>query len=104
MRMTKETFDLCIKKMEERTRTFHGTKADLIPKLRTHLAALRSDPSVKDADRRFIWNSAYCLLSVKFICDELYNNADLNDDHIYTAMKKLLNEFFETDDFLKFFS
>lgn len=101
MKMTAETYALCLARMKERTK-LHGGKEELSIKIKAHRKALHETVE-GDSTKLFTWNLIYCLLGAAWVCDNLYK-VDLNDDHIFTAAKKLFNEYFETDDYNKFFS
>jgi hypothetical protein len=55
-----------------------------------HRRKLLTDERVKDADKRLRWDLLYATVPSAWICDNLYSY--LNDTHIDTAIKSIINE------------
>lgn len=55
-----------------------------------HRHYLLKDPKVKDLEKRFRWDCVYAAKLSGFICHSLYDYC--NDDHIDTALKKIIKE------------
>lgn len=54
--------------------------------------SLKSDPRVKDIDKRLRWDLFYFAMPVAWDPKELYGY--LNDNHIDTALKKIMKELY----------
>ena len=57
---------------------------------RKHKEALKQDARVKDVEKRLRWDLLYAAKLSPWICDNLYPY--LNDSHIDTALKSIINE------------
>jgi hypothetical protein len=57
---------------------------------RKHKKELKKDARVKDIEKRFRWDLLYAAKLSPWICDNLYPY--LNDSHIDTALKSIVNE------------
>ena len=55
--------------------------------------SLKSDPRVKDIDKRLRWDLFNMAIPVTWVCDNLYSYLD--DNHIDTALKKIMKELYE---------
>lgn len=55
--------------------------------------SLKSDPRVKDIDKRLRWDLFYFAMPVAWDSKELYGY--LNDNHIDTALRKIMKELYE---------
>lgn len=64
--------------------------ATIADKLPSHREVLKSDPRVKDIEKRLRWDAAYGAGLTRFLCDEVYPYAD--DDHIDTALRRVMAE------------
>lgn len=79
MKVAKEHYD----KMEELVQP-------LKPMLSQYKQGLFIDPRVKDVNRRFCFDVLYTINMHKYYT---YQEFDYSDEHLYTAMKKILKDY-----------
>lgn len=77
---------------KEHLETMKVAIAPLAPLLQAHLEAIKAEGKSKDIAKRLRWDAARAAKLTPFFCETVYSYA--NDEHIDTALRSVMSEFF----------